>query len=165
MHVKSLQLCLTLWDFMDCSPPGSSPGKNTGVGCHALLQEIFWTQGSNPRLLCLLHWQANSLPLVPPGKQGTDLKLNACKMVLLTSLTHFNVFFFFYCGYKTCHMKFTIRTEPFLGIQYRTFSYMHTAVWKISRTYSCCKNNTYETTFHFSLSSWPLVTTIQLSNC
>ena len=36
---------------MDCSPPGSSvlgdsPGKNTGVGCHALLQGIFPTQGS-----------------------------------------------------------------------------------------------------------------------
>ena len=41
---------------MDCSPPGSSvhgdsPGKNTGVGCHALLQGIFPTQGSNPGLL------------------------------------------------------------------------------------------------------------------
>jgi len=38
---------------MDCSPPGSSvrgdcPSKNTGVGCHALLQGIFLTQGSNP---------------------------------------------------------------------------------------------------------------------
>ena len=38
---------------MDCSPPGSSvhgdsPGKNTGVGCHALLQGIFPIQGSNP---------------------------------------------------------------------------------------------------------------------
>ena len=47
---------------MDCSPPGSSvhgdsPGKNTGVGCHTLLQGIFPTQGSNPRLLHLLHWQ------------------------------------------------------------------------------------------------------------
>ena len=46
-------------DPMDCSPPGSfvhgdSPGKNTGVGCHALLQRIFPTQGSNPRLLWLL---------------------------------------------------------------------------------------------------------------
>ena len=45
---------------MDCGPPGSSvhgdsPGKNTGLGCHALLLEIFPTQGSNPRLLCLLH--------------------------------------------------------------------------------------------------------------
>ena len=39
----------------DCSPPGSlvhgaSPGKNTGVGCHALLQGIFPTQGPNPGL-------------------------------------------------------------------------------------------------------------------
>ena len=37
------QLCPTLCDPMDCSPPGSSvhgdsPGKNTGVVCHALLQ-------------------------------------------------------------------------------------------------------------------------------
>ena len=37
--------------------PRDSPGKNTGVGCHFLLQGIFPTQGSNPRLLCLLHWQ------------------------------------------------------------------------------------------------------------
>jgi len=49
------QLCLTLCDPMDCSPPGSfvdgdSPGKNTGVGYHALLQGIFPTQGSNPGL-------------------------------------------------------------------------------------------------------------------
>ena len=47
--------------------PWDSPGKKTGVGCHALLQGIS-TQGSNPHLLCLLHWQAGSLPLVPPGK-------------------------------------------------------------------------------------------------
>ena len=63
MHAKSLQLCLTLYDPMDCSPPGSSvhgyfPGKTTGVDCHFLLQGIFPTQGSN---LHLLHWQ-------PPGK-------------------------------------------------------------------------------------------------
>ena len=34
--------------------------------CHALLQGIFPTWGSNLCLLCLLHWQAGSLPLVPP---------------------------------------------------------------------------------------------------
>ena len=55
------------------SLPGSSvhgnfSGKNTGVGCHFLLQGIFPIQGSNPRLLCLLHWQAESLPTEPPGK-------------------------------------------------------------------------------------------------
>ena len=49
------QSCLTLFHPMDCSPPGSSvhedsPGKNTGVGCHALLHGIFPTQGSNPGL-------------------------------------------------------------------------------------------------------------------
>ena len=47
--------CLTLCNPMDCSLPsssvhGDSPGKNTGVGCHALLQGIFQTQGSNPGL-------------------------------------------------------------------------------------------------------------------
>ena len=49
------QLCPTLCDPMDCSLPGSSvhedsAGKNTRVGCHALLQGIFPTQGSNPGL-------------------------------------------------------------------------------------------------------------------
>jgi len=46
----------TLCDPMDCNLPGSSvhgdsPSKNTGVGCHALLQGIFPTQGLNPGLL------------------------------------------------------------------------------------------------------------------
>ena len=50
------QLCPTLCDPMDCSPPGSSvlgdsPGKSTGVGCHALLQGILPTQGWSPGLL------------------------------------------------------------------------------------------------------------------
>ena len=54
---KLLQLCLTLWDPMDCNSPGfsvhgDSPGKNTGVGCHALLQGTFPTQGS--KNLCLM---------------------------------------------------------------------------------------------------------------
>ena len=35
------------------------------MGCHALLQGIFLTQGSNPPLLHFLHWQAGSLLLAP----------------------------------------------------------------------------------------------------
>ena len=51
----SCSVVLTLCDSRDCSPPGSSvhgdsPGKNTGVGCHAFLQRIFPTQGLNPGL-------------------------------------------------------------------------------------------------------------------
>ena len=38
------------------------------MGCHFLLQGIFPTQGWNPCLLCLLHCQVGSLPLVPCGK-------------------------------------------------------------------------------------------------
>ena len=55
---------------MDCSPPGSSdhgdsPGKNTGLGCYALLQRIFETQGSNPDLPGFA-LQAGSLLPEPP---------------------------------------------------------------------------------------------------
>ena len=72
------QSCLTLCGPMDFSHQAllpakffclwNFPGKDTGMGCHCLLQGIFLTQGSNPHLLHLLHWQVDSLPLAPPGK-------------------------------------------------------------------------------------------------
>ena len=62
MKVKVLvtQSCLTLCNPTDCSLPGSSvhgssPGKNTGVSSHALLQGIFLTQGSNLGILHCRH--------------------------------------------------------------------------------------------------------------
>ena len=61
--------------------PWDSPGKNAGVGCHALLQGIFLTQEQNPYLLCLLHWQVGSLPLVPPGKPHRNILL--CNFLIL----------------------------------------------------------------------------------
>ena len=84
LHTFSLVGVLCLSVVLDCLwlygmparllSPWDSPGRNTGVGCHALLQGIFPTQGSNPHLLCLLHWQVDSLPLAtwealfPPHK-------------------------------------------------------------------------------------------------
>ena len=50
-HGLSPARFLCPWDF---------PGKNTGVGCHFLLQGIFPAQEWNPHLF---HWQADSLPL------------------------------------------------------------------------------------------------------
>ena len=47
--------------------PWDSPGRNTGVGGHALLQGIFPTQGLNLFLFYLLHWQVDYLPLRPLG--------------------------------------------------------------------------------------------------
>ena len=46
--------------------PWNFPGKNTRVGRHSLLQGIYPTQGSNLHFLCLLHWQADSLPTLSP---------------------------------------------------------------------------------------------------
>ena len=57
-HGLQLARLLCPWNF---------PGKNSGVGCHSLFQEIFLTQGSNLCLVHLLHWQAGSLPAEPPG--------------------------------------------------------------------------------------------------
>ena len=70
------QSCLTLWDPMDCSCRASlSMGfsrQEYWSGCHFLLQGILPTQGLNPYLLYLLHWQANSLPLSLPGKPSFE---------------------------------------------------------------------------------------------
>ena len=52
--------------------PWDSPDKNTGVGCHCLLQEIFPTEGSNPHLLCLLHCK---WILYPVSHQGSPLSM------------------------------------------------------------------------------------------
>ena len=73
VHAKSLHLCLTLCNPMDCSPPVSF--------VHGMLQArilewvarpfsggIFLTQRLSPHLLHLQHWQAGSLTLAPPGK-------------------------------------------------------------------------------------------------
>ena len=59
VYAQSLQSCLTLFDPMDGSPPvssvrGDSPGNNSGMDCHFLLQVFFLTQGWNPCLLCFL---------------------------------------------------------------------------------------------------------------
>ena len=71
------QSCLSLCDPMDCSPPGSSvhgdsPGKNTGVGCHVLLQGIFPPQGLNPGLP---HCRWILYHLSHQGSFGEDIKV------------------------------------------------------------------------------------------
>ena len=51
-HFGHVQLFVTLWTHQLLSP-WDSPCKNTGVGCHALLQGISLTQGWNPHLSCI----------------------------------------------------------------------------------------------------------------
>ena len=90
------ETCLTLCNLIDYSPPGSSvhedpPGKNTGVGCYALLQGIFSIQGLNPGFLhcrwilyCLSH-QGNprilewvAYPLSGRSSQPRDQTGDSC---------------------------------------------------------------------------------------
>ena len=62
-----IQLFVTLWTVAHQAPLSwDSPGKNSVMGCHFLLQGIFLAQGLNPSPL---HWQAASLHL------GVDLKI------------------------------------------------------------------------------------------
>ena len=74
---ESLQLHRLQPDSLLC--PWNSPGKNTGMGYHSLLQGIFPAQGSHP---CLLYWQADSLPL---SHQEVQLSLRQW-FILLFSL-------------------------------------------------------------------------------
>ena len=67
MWAKSLQVMSDSLRSAWLLCPWNSPSKNIGVGCYALLQGIFLTQGSNLSLLHVLHWLAGSLLLVPPG--------------------------------------------------------------------------------------------------
>ena len=82
-----VRLFATLWTVAHQAPLSrDSPGKNIGVGCHALLQQIFLTQGLNPHVLCLLHWQAGSLPTEPPGKPGCGYRQRRFTLFLLHPL-------------------------------------------------------------------------------
>ena len=72
MHAKSLQLCLTPCDTMDCKPPGSSvqgilQARILEWVAMSFSRGIFPTQGLNPHLLYLLHREGGSLPLASPG--------------------------------------------------------------------------------------------------
>ena len=64
-HFSQVWLFAILWTIAPrflC--PWNSPGRDTGMDCHALLQEIILAQGSNPWVLFLLFWQAGSLLLL-----------------------------------------------------------------------------------------------------
>ena len=89
VHAKLLQLCLTRCNPMDCSLPGSS--------VHGIFQTriLEWVVMPSSRVSSLprdrarvsevyLHWQVDSLPLVPPGK-SLDILVLRCEYVLLQS--------------------------------------------------------------------------------
>ena len=75
--------------------PWDSPGKNTGMGCHFHPQGIFPTEGRNPHLLRLLHWQVGSLPLASPDTWDRDIcmkkRLHLCSVSLYITFKVWNL--------------------------------------------------------------------------
>ena len=85
MRAKSLQSCPILCYPMNCSPPGSSV---YGILQSRILQWVsmplqwdFPDSGIEPCLLCLLHWQVGSLPLVRPGEPTGPLYILPIKQL------------------------------------------------------------------------------------
>ena len=101
--------------------PRDSPGKNTGVDCHALLQGIFLTQGLNLHLLCLLHWHAGSLPLVLPGKLLSLVTVFFLKSDLPDKSIATPAFFWFLFAWNIFFHILTFSLYVSLGL--RWFSY------------------------------------------
>ena len=82
------QLCPILCDPLNHSPPGplsmEFSKQEYWSGVPFPTPGTFPTQGWNPHLLCVLHWQVDSLPLVPPGNPWISLDIQvACSISLL----------------------------------------------------------------------------------
>ena len=133
LRANSLQSCPTLWDPMDCSPPGSSvhgilQARILGVGYHFLLQGFFLTQGLNPCLFSLLQWQAGSLQQYPLG--------SPCIHIL-----SFFLDFLFHIGHHRVWVVFLVLYCRFLLVIY----FIHSSVYigegnGIPLQYSCLEN-------------------------
>ena len=127
---------------MDCSPPGSSvhedsPGKNTGVGDHALLQGISPTQGSNPYLLhcrwilyCLSH-QGSPVGIVKhlkPNSQIDHYDLCSCSALI------FAVFAFYHSSCKESHLCKDTSCKKVVPYNVETMDYLKFVIrrWSVS---------------------------------
>ena len=87
LNVKLLQLCPTLCDPMDCSPPGSSvhgdfPGKNTRMGCHALLHGNLPSPG-----IKLTSLMPSVLVRQKPEHLGISNTWSSLRYIILTALS------------------------------------------------------------------------------
>ena len=117
--------------------PWDSPGKNTGVGCHFLLQEIFLTHGLN---LCLLHWQMDSLPLSHLGRLFLKLYkwINYLKTkTLMITLLGFLFLLWWLCSHwrtsswVLCQSLRRLRRVPLLEVKGLTWSSLpNSRIWQ-----------------------------------
>ena len=92
-YFSPVQLSVTLWTIALQAPLSAGFSRQEHrVGCHSLLQGIFLMQGWHPHLLCLLHWQADSLPLAPPGRRKSHGSLLTESTSLVRKSNHVCLF-------------------------------------------------------------------------
>ena len=86
--LSHVQLFATPWTIaIRLLSPWNLPGRNTGVGCHFLLQGIVPTQGLNRHLFCLLRWKADSLPLRHLRSQvENNIHVKTCTQMFIEAL-------------------------------------------------------------------------------
>jgi len=132
---------VTPWTIAHWLCPWNFPGKNTRLGCHFLFQGIFLTQGSNLYLLCLLHWQADSLPLGHLGSRmyilcvcihtHTHTHTHTCAYINFILFILYNIYNNMVYIYKFCTYKIYLLIA---------FEYTHTHTHTHTRTYMphCC---------------------------
>ena len=131
---KSLQSCLTLCNPVDCSPPGfsvhgDSPGKNTKVRCHALLQGIVLIQ------------EANSSLLSPPALCSGFLTTSSTWVALLFVLRK-SVNWCLYSHCLTCHsflhaLHFLAYVYNIFEILKKSMRFLPTSMRKIQMCINC----------------------------
>ena len=94
-HFNCVWFFATPWTVAHQAPLSVGFCRQEYWSCHALLQGIFLTQGSDLHRLHLLNWQVGSLPLVLPGKPIESLP----------SINLFNLIIFLFINQQTKFMK------------------------------------------------------------
>ena len=144
-YAMSLQSSLNLWNVARQAPLSMEFSRQeywNGLLCPS----IFLTQGLNPRLLCLLHWQAISLPVVPPGK---PLCLFLLLFLLLSEMDPKSMPLWFMS--KSILPRFSSRSF--------TYSILHKVLKSIlSLLFNIVLDNVVIPFFHMQLSSFPSTT-------
>ena len=117
--------------------PWGLPDENTGVGCHALCQGIFPTQGLNPHLL---HWQVDSLALVISTTWETRVCVCVCVCVYAcTQETLLSYVQLFVTLWAVAHNWWVMGRAPFTQpcehrpnrLPLTTLSHFHNSLWQI----------------------------------
>ena len=121
---SNVRLFATAWTVAWQAPLSTGfSSKNTGVGCHVLLQGIFLIQGLNLCLLCLLDWQAGSLLLGPPEKPSSYLTQDQHEIL------HFPTQLLKWFG----NLNFLEKTECLLNIEWgRSVDHRNVYSWALS---------------------------------